>query len=126
MVGFIEINGQKCAGKHLLIDMWGCSENLKGNELLEVCKKAAISTGATILFSHFHNFENSISSSGVVILAESHITFHTFLEKDEGNYISIDVYVCGNCDPFKSVPVFEEFLKPEKTEIKLEFRGLHN
>lgn len=126
MVGFIEINGQKCAGKHLLIDVWGCSKNLNGYEIIEVCKKAAIATGATILFSHYHDFPNSISSSGVIILAESHITYHSFLEKGEGNYISIDVYVCGNCDPNNAVPVFISELEPEKIETKLEYRGIHS
>lgn len=125
MVGFIQNDeGKQCAGKHLLVDLWGCKENLLGNEVIDVCERAAIATGATVLFKHYHDFPGCISSSGVVILAESHVTYHSFFSEGEGNYLSLDVYVCGNCDPYKAIPVFETYFQPDDIKIKMEYRGI--
>jgi S-adenosylmethionine decarboxylase proenzyme len=42
--------------------------------------------------------------TGVAILAESHISIHTWPETE---YAAIDVFMCGSCDPNKSIPIFE-------------------
>ena len=111
-------------GKHLLLDMWGVSENKKAEDIENICKEAALVCGADIMFSHFHYFPCGISSSGVLILSASHISWHSWFGKDEGDYLSLDIYLCGDCDPEKSIPVFKESFKPQETIIKIETRGL--
>ena len=80
---------------------------------------ACIATGATVLFHYAHPFDGN-GSSGAVILAESHGTWHQW---PENNYIAIDIFVCGNCDPTLAIPVLEELFQPTRIETKLEKRG---
>ena len=124
MVGFInEENGTSYAGKHLLIDFFDCGnkeENLKEIEEAMIC--AAKATGATVLFSHIHPFDGG-GSSGAVILAESHITFHRWHEE---NFLAIDIFVCGECNPYFAIPILKEYFIPTYTSIKLEKRGVIN
>ena len=121
MVGFI-VNSKECyAGKHLLIDLFDCKnteENLE--EINMIMVEAAKATGATVLFSHCHPFDGG-GSSGVVILAESHITFHRWHEE---NFLAVDIFVCGDCDPYLAVPYLENYFLPSHTEIKMEKRGV--
>jgi S-adenosylmethionine decarboxylase len=39
--------------------------------------------------------------SGVLVLAESHVSIHTWPERD---YAALDIFVCGDCDPYKALP----------------------
>ena len=53
---FVEKDGQKFAGTHLLIDLWG-ARNLDMPSLIDAAlREGAIVAGATILHSHFHHF----------------------------------------------------------------------
>lgn len=110
-------------GKHLLLDLWGVSKNKEAENIEEICKIAAKECGADILFSHYHYFPCGISSSGVLILSASHISWHSWFGKNEGDYLSLDVYLCGNCDPEKSIPIFKKYFKPLETIEKIETRG---
>jgi hypothetical protein len=42
--------------------------------------------------------------SGVLVLAESHISIHTWPERD---FASIDIFMCGACDPYDSLPALK-------------------
>jgi S-adenosylmethionine decarboxylase len=63
---------------------------------------AVRATGATVVDSRFYHFGDGQGVSGVVILAESHLSIHTWPER---GYAAIDVFTCGSCDPRKAVPV---------------------
>ncbi len=77
---FVERDGMKFAGTHLLADLWD-AENLSDPALIDTAlRAAAIRAGATILHSHFHHFSPNGGVSGVVVLAESHISIHTWPE----------------------------------------------
>jgi S-adenosylmethionine decarboxylase len=93
---FVERDGMKFAGMHLLVDLWGAS-NLDDPALIDAAlREAAIIAGATILHSHFHHFTPNGGVSGVVVLAESHISIHTWPER---NFAAVDIFMCGACDP---------------------------
>lgn len=121
MVGFTKDNKTHYAGKHLLLDMWGCSGDLSLHGIKDILEKACKSVGATILFSHGHEFPGVNSSSGVIVLAESHASWHTWPE--ENNFIAIDIFMCGDCDPMKTTPILFEYFQPSKISSKLEIRG---
>ena len=58
---------------------------------------AAKAANATIMESAFHRFEPQ-GVSGTVILAESHLSIHTWPEK---GYAAMDFYTCGDhTDPW--------------------------
>jgi len=84
-------------------------------------KEAALAGGATILNSDLHHFEPNGGVSGVVILAESHITIHTW---PETGYAALDVFMCGECDPYKAIPVLKRAFKPGNVQVIENRRGL--
>ena len=118
---FVERDGVKFAGTHLLIELWGAG-NLDDPDLIEttLCEAARVS-GATILHSHMHRFSPYGGVSGVVVLAESHISIHTWPER---SYAALDVFMCGDCDPYKAIPVLRRTFEPENVQLAEHKRGL--
>ena len=118
---FIRKNGVSYAGTHLLIDLDGCV-NLDDIDMIEhALKDAALAGGATILNVDLHRFEPNGGVSGVVVLAESHITIHTW---PENGFAALDVFMCGECDPYKSIPVLKRAFKPATVQVTESRRGL--
>jgi S-adenosylmethionine decarboxylase len=118
---FVERDGQRFAGMHLLIDLWG-AKNLDSPALIDTTLCAgAVEAGATILHSHFHHFTPNGGVSGVVVLAESHISIHTWPERD---FAALDVFMCGNCDPYKVIPFLKAAFTPDSVEVGEQRRGL--
>ncbi len=117
---FVEKDGERFAGTHLLVDLWGAA-NLSDPELIDraLCE-AAERAGATILHSHFHHFTPNGGVSGVVVLAESHISIHTWPERA---FAAIDIFMCGACDPHDAVPVLRTTFHPERIDVNEERRG---
>lgn len=117
---FVEKDGERFAGTHLLVDLWGAN-NLSDPELIDraLCA-AAVRAGATILHSHFHHFTPNGGVSGVVVLAESHISIHTWPERA---FAAVDIFMCGACDPHDAVPVLRETFRPERVDLNEERRG---
>ena len=98
---FVERNGVRYAGTHLIVDLWGATNLDDPAHIDAVLREAAIATGATILHGHFHHFSPNGGVSGVLVLAESHVSIHTWPERD---YAALDIFVCGDCDPYKAIP----------------------
>ena len=72
---FIEQDGVRYAGNHLLVEIWG-GENFDSPDLIgEALCRGAVDAGATILHSPFHHFSPYSGVSGVVVLAESYIWY---------------------------------------------------
>ncbi len=107
-------------GVHLLIDFWDAKHLEDQAYIRKALKKAADACGATILRIILHSFGEGSGITGVAVLAESHISIHTW---PEIKYIAIDVFVCGSCDPHKAVPVLREFFEPQKINVTEHFRG---
>ncbi len=85
-------------GRHLLAEFYDCNPNVLNNNALveQLMKEAAVACGATIVSSCFHHF-SPYGVSGVVVIAESHLTIHTW---PEHGYAAVDLYTCGEaCDP---------------------------
>ncbi len=118
---FQEKDGQRFAGMHLLVDLWG-AKNLCDPEAIDrALAAAATAANATIMHSHFHHFSPEGGVSGVLVLAESHISIHTWPERD---FAAIDIFMCGACDPYRSIPVIEAAFRPDSMDIGEQRRGL--
>ena len=118
---FIIEDGQEFAGRHYIFDFWGASR-LDDLELMEVAlKKAVDECGATLLHIHLHHFTPNGGISGVAVLAESHISVHTWPER---NFAAFDVFMCGDAKPHLAIPVLQQAFNPAKTVVKEEKRGL--
>jgi S-adenosylmethionine decarboxylase len=81
-------------GTHLLVELRECNTEILKN--LEKVRNALVSAAkeakATIVDVSFHEF-NPFGISGVVVIAESHLTIHTWPEYD---YAAIDIFTCGD------------------------------
>ncbi len=118
---FVERDGQRFAGMHLLVDLWG-AENLGDPAPIDAAlREAALAAGATILHSHFHHFSPNGGVSGVVVLAESHISIHTWPER---NFAAVDIFMCGECDPYQSIAVLRAAFTPDRVDLDERRRGL--
>ena len=107
-------------GTHLLIDFYG-AQNLQNIALIEqTMRQAATACGAKVLEIKLHSFGENSGITGVAILAESHISIHTWPEIE---YVALDVFVCGSCDPKKSLPIFRSAFLPQKEKISEHQRG---
>lgn len=118
---FAERNGLKFAGIHLLIDMWGASHLDEPHFIEDALKAAAREAGATVLHAHFHSFSPSGGVTGVVMLAASHISIHTWPPR---GYAAIDIFMCGGSDPSRALPVLRRALKPARVKVFDQKRGL--
>jgi len=80
-------------GRHILVELHDCDrEALNNLDLIrEVMLKAAVDCGAVVLGESFHRFSPQ-GVSGVVVIAESHISIHTW---PEYGYAAADVFTCG-------------------------------
>ena len=116
-----DARGAAYAGDHLLVEMWDASSLTDVQLIQQALERAARAAGATVLFSHFHPFGDGLGVSGVSILAESHISIHTWPER---GYAAIDVFMCGACDPKLTVPVLEEAFAPGRIETRMILRGI--
>ena len=92
------------AGRHLLIECFGAHSNLDANALETLLKDSATAGGATVLSCHLHGFGKGRGVTGVALLAESHITVHTWPER---GYAAFDVFMCGNCEAMRAAKVIE-------------------
>jgi S-adenosylmethionine decarboxylase len=118
---YVSRNGVKYAGTHLLIDLWDASR-LDDIDLVEATlRRCAIDGGATILHCHLHHFQPNGGISGVLVLAESHISIHSWPER---GYAALDIFMCGDCDPYKAIPILKEAFTPGTVTLAENKRGL--
>ena len=118
---FVTKDGLRYAGSHLLIDIWDASRLDYLNHVEETLREAVKEVGATLLRVDLHHFTENGGISGVAVLAESHMSIHTW---PECGYAALDVFVCGNCDPYKAVPVLKRAFKPSSVQVAEHKRGL--
>jgi S-adenosylmethionine decarboxylase len=117
---FVEKDGVRFAGTHLLADLWDASNLADPEHIDQALREAAVTAGATILHSHFHHFTPNGGVSGVVVLAESHISIHTWPER---NFAAIDIFMCGACNPHDAIPVLHRAFSPGRIDLNEERRG---
>jgi S-adenosylmethionine decarboxylase len=79
--------------RHILIEFHGCDASAiaDGEGLLSGLLEAVRRSGATYLNHLFHAFAPH-GMSGIVLIAESHVAFHTW---PEHGYMALDVFTCS-------------------------------
>lgn len=108
-------------GRHFLVELWQ-ARNL---DRLEVGEEALVetvrSTGGTLLDTRFVPFPNG-GYSGVCIIAESHVTIHTW---PEYGYAAVDMFTCGpNMDFQAGLETLERYFEPGSIEVREVPRGV--
>ena len=118
---FVERKGQVYAGDHMLVDLWG-AKSLDDLLVIEKTLRAAVKAcGATLLHIHLNQFSQGGGISGIALLAESHMSIHTWPER---GFASFDVCTCGSCQAENTLTVLEHYLSPDQVETVIQKRGL--
>ena len=110
-------------GRHILLDLKYCDKEALNDLsfLRSTLVAAAIECGATVLGESFHPFQPQ-GVSGVVVIAESHLSIHTWPEYD---YAAVDIFTCGtSVQPEKAVEVLIEKLGAKDHSLTEIERGL--
>ncbi|MES9880750.1 MAG: adenosylmethionine decarboxylase [Sedimenticola sp.] len=108
-------------GCHIIIECQGRHGHLSEVELEALLVSAAEAGGASVLQAHFHPFGAGKGITGVVLLAESHITVHTWPEHD---YAAFDIFMCGECKPMLAADVITTAYIDTVTSVQSIDRGL--
>ena len=117
---FCERDGVRYAGTHLIIDLVR-AERLDDIEHIEATLRRCVEVaGATLLHIHLHHFEPNGGVSGVAVLAESHISIHSW---PEYGYAALDVFMCGQTSPRRTIDVLKEAFSPQRVVVKEQMRG---
>ena len=100
----------RTVGSHVLADISGSTSSLlnDGPQLEQLLVHAAQAVGATVLSRHHHAFAPH-GVTAVVVLAESHISIHTW---PEWGGATLDAYTCGPVDSERLVDIIIEGLAP--------------
>lgn len=93
------IPAQPYDGRHLLADLHGCA-GLDDAPLIErALRDAADAAGATLLDIRLHAFGPGQGITGVALLAESHISIHSW---PEHGYAALDFFLCGRANDIEA------------------------
>ena len=97
----------KALGNHILVEFYNCNPTTMNQpDVIEHhMNKAAELAGATSVSSTLHHFSPH-GVSGVVVIAESHLTIHTW---PEYGYAAVDLFTCGDTvDPWVAFDYLKE------------------
>ena len=110
-------------GRHLLLELFDCDLDAINNveSVKSVLIEAAKRAQATIVDVVFHEF-NPFGVSGVVVIAESHLSIHTW---PEYRYAAVDIFSCGDIlQPEIAASYLVEQFGAERTSVVEMQRGL--
>jgi S-adenosylmethionine decarboxylase len=116
---FIRRDGKVYAGTHLIIEVvdgTGLDDEARIQRAFRDCVETC---GATLLHIHTHKFSPQ-GVSGVAVLAESHISVHTW---PEIGYGAFDVFMCGEAEPWRAVEVLRRAFDAGEMRVRELLRG---
>jgi S-adenosylmethionine decarboxylase len=112
-------NGVRCAGVHLIVDLHGAEHLDDIDHIEETLRRCVAAARATLLHIHLHHFQPN-GVSGVAVLAESHISIHTW---PDAGYAALDVFMCGSANPDACIPVLREAFCAKRVGVNELLRG---
>jgi S-adenosylmethionine decarboxylase len=118
---FVERDGIVFAGTHLILDLWGAKHLDDLHHMETTLRECVDACRATLLHIHLHHFTPNGGISGVAVLAESHISVHTWPERD---FAAFDIFMCGHAKPEESIVVIKRSLVPKSMTITENLRGV--
>ncbi|TDR89957.1 adenosylmethionine decarboxylase [Enterovirga rhinocerotis] len=118
---FVERDGMRFAGTHLIVDLWQASQLDDIGAVEEALRDAAEAAGATLLNMDLHRFTPNGGITGVAVLAESHISIHTWPERA---YAAVDVFMCGEAEPHRAIEVLKGAFTPGMMTVAEHRRGV--
>lgn len=109
-------------GSHLIAELFDCDTNsISSTEKVEeVMLRAAELSKTTVVKQFFHEFSPH-GVSGVLIIAESHFTIHTW---PEFAYAAVDIFTCGDVEYQPAIDYIKEQFNAGKCSVFHFTRGM--
>lgn len=107
-------------GVHLILEMNGARFLADSKRIVKALRQASKDAKATLLAIHSHIFTPDGGLTAFALLAESHISIHTW---PESGYAALDIFMCGACDPVACLPALTSALLPGRLVITRIVRG---
>ena len=109
-------------GEHYLVDLKGCDAELikRVEPTREILLRAVEECGATLIDHRFHQFE-PFGVSGVVLIAESHFSIHTW---PEHGFAGVDIFTCGEMEAKIAIGSMHDAFGAREVAVKMIVRGL--
>lgn len=116
------VGSTKTYGDHFLLDLHGCNASVIGSvePTQEALLAAATRCGSTIIKYFFHQFSPT-GVSGVILIAESHFSVHTW---PENNFVAVDIFTSGEVmQPDIAITFLQDAFNAERVEVVKVTRG---
>ena len=114
-------------GPHLILEAYGCPKNLLADlglvsQALDAYPEQLDMT--KIMPPYVFRYQGTVPDdwgvSGIVLIAESHISIHTFPDKQ---FVTLDIFSCRDFDVDAAVGYFSSVFQPESIDKQLLMRG---
>ena len=114
-------------GPHLILEAYGCPKDLLADlglvsQTLDAYPAQLDMT--KIMPPYVFRYQGTVPDdwgvSGVVLIAESHISIHTFPDKQ---FVTLDIFSCREFDVDAAIEYFCSIFKPESWEKQVLMRG---
>jgi S-adenosylmethionine decarboxylase proenzyme len=110
-------------GRQVLVEFYHCDAAILNDceKIAAAMDEAARMAGATVVEKVFHLF-NPHGISGVVVIAESHLSIHTW---PEYGYAAVDLFTCGDeIQPEIAFEYLKRTLRAESVSVMELKRGI--
>lgn len=103
-------------GRLAVADAYDCDAAAMNDAagLEDLLRRAAGAAGAQVLHLHVHRFEPQ-GLTGMAIVSASHLGVHTW---PECGYAAIDVFTCGQNDPWRAVETLVSGLGARRARVR--------
>ncbi len=113
-------DGITYAGTHLIVDLHDAAHLNDRAYIEQALRDATEATGATLLSLHSHHFSPQ-GVTAMAILAESHISCHTW---PEIGFAAFDIFMCGDTDPNAAIPILKAAFHTDNVRVTELHRGV--
>ena len=121
-------------GKHIILDLYEVNKDILQNintttyyifnefieHILDTANVHLLSKNIHFFELNHENKKISGAFTALYLLSESHLSIHTWPEK---NYIAIDIFTCGNCNINYIAERFIDYFEPKNKKVTLLERG---
>ena len=107
-------------GRHMLVDFFDCPAHVDADGLAQRLTAAAKAAGATILGGGQHDFAENDRATAFLMLAESHISAHTW---PEHGVVAIDIFMCGETNADAALQSLRSSFQPARETVVTHARG---
>lgn len=108
-------------GRHAICEFWGATHLNSATRVEQALRDAAVAGQVTLIDVFVHQFSPQ-GISGIAVIAESHLSIHTW---PEHGYLAADLFTCGDqADVDAIIGVIREAFEAERVDTQFLIRGI--